>query len=269
MKTDENSPVYVIAGAYGGLGIALARRLSALNARLCLLGRDEEKLSAVADQFDSLYMVADASDFDELSSCMESCKERFGKVDGVACTVGSLFIKPAHLTRQSDWDAVLTANLSSAFSVLRASAKAMMGRGGSVVLLSSCAARVGMANHDALAAAKAGVEGLVRSAAASYARHGVRVNCVAPGIMNTPLAAKLARDPAVLDSILQAYPIPRMGTPDEVATVIEWLLSPQSGWVTGQSVAVDGGISTLRSSAQKPVITKGSNVLPVLKEANA
>ena len=110
--------------------------------------------------------------------------------------------------------------------------------------MSSAAARHGLANHEAIAAAKAAVEGLVRSAAATYAPRGVRVNAVAPGLVRTPLAARLTANPASLAASEAMHPLGRIGEPDDVAALVAWTLGPEATWVTGQGGGMDGGLSS-------------------------
>ncbi len=125
-----------------------------------------------------------------------------------------------------------------------------MGRqGGAVVLVSSAAARLGLPNHEALAAAKAGVIGLTLAAAASYAGQGLRVNCVAPGLVRTPLTVRLTGSEAALKASAALHPLGRVGEPEEVAAAIAWLLDPRQGWITGQVLGVDGGLATVRGRA--------------------
>ena len=119
--------------------------------------------------------------------------------------------------------------------------------GGSVVLVSSAAARLGLANHEAIAAAKAGVIGLTLSAAATYAARGLRVNCVAPGLVRTPLTARITGSPAATQASLGMHALGRLGEPDDVAAAIAYLLSPEAGWVSGEVLGVDGGLATLRA----------------------
>jgi NAD(P)-dependent dehydrogenase (short-subunit alcohol dehydrogenase family) len=104
-----------------------------------------------------------------------------------------------------------------------------------------------MINHEAIAAAKAGVVGLALSAAATYARYNIRVNCVAPGLTRTPLTASLTQNEQTLKASSALHPLGRIGEPDEVASAIRWFLSPEQSWVTGQVLAVDGGLSSLQS----------------------
>lgn len=121
-----------------------------------------------------------------------------------------------------------------------------MTTGGSIVLVSSCAARVGLTNHEAIAAAKAGVIGLTLSAAATYAPRGIRVNCVAPGLVRTPMTARLTVNEASLKASTAMHALGRIGEPADVAAALEWLLSPEQSWVTGQVLGIDGGLSTVR-----------------------
>jgi NAD(P)-dependent dehydrogenase (short-subunit alcohol dehydrogenase family) len=138
--------------------------------------------------------------------------------------------------------------LTSAFNVLRAAARIMMRQadGGSIVLCSSVAAKRGLVNHEAIAAAKAGVEGLALAAAASYARYQVRVNCVAPGLTRTGLTRALTHPEAVAKASAALHPLGRIGEPAAVASAIGWLLDPAQNWVTGQVIGVDGGLGKVQ-----------------------
>jgi NAD(P)-dependent dehydrogenase (short-subunit alcohol dehydrogenase family) len=122
----------------------------------------------------------------------------------------------------------------------------MRSSGGSIVLMASAVAQRGMINHEAIAAAKAGVVGLALSAAATYARYNIRVNCVAPGLTRTPLTASLTQNELTLKASAALHPLGRIGEPEEVASAIRWFLSPENSWVTGQVLAVDGGLSTVQ-----------------------
>jgi NAD(P)-dependent dehydrogenase (short-subunit alcohol dehydrogenase family) len=114
------------------------------------------------------------------------------------------------------------------------------------VLCATAAARAGFANHEAIAAAKGGVMGLMLSAAATYAPRGIRVNCVAPGLVETPLTARITGNETALEASRAMHALGRIGHPEEVASAIAWLLDPENSWITGQTIGVDGGLGTLR-----------------------
>jgi len=238
---------YVVFGAYGGVGSALSRRLAKKGANLLLAGRDEARLADLAAELGARTFAVDATNLRMVESCMKQASELFGQVNGVANCVGSLLLKPAHLLSEEEWDATITTNLKSALAVVRAATAAMAPHGGSIVLLSSAAARIGLANHEAISAAKAGVEGLALAAAASYASKGIRINCVAPGMTRTPLAAKLLQNEMMAKASAGMHALGRIGEPNEIASAIEWLLDPEQSWVTGQVLGVDGGLSRIRS----------------------
>jgi NAD(P)-dependent dehydrogenase (short-subunit alcohol dehydrogenase family) len=123
----------------------------------------------------------------------------------------------------------------------------MKADGGAVVLVSSAAARIGLANHEAIAAAKAGLEGLARSAAATYARQRIRFNVVAPGLVRTPLTQGLVANELAEKASLAMHPLGRLGEPDDVARAIAWLLDPAQNWITAQVLGVDGGLADVKA----------------------
>ncbi|BCW98892.1 MAG: short-chain dehydrogenase [Armatimonadota bacterium] len=244
----SDSRCFVIAGGSGGIGRTLCNLLSRKGHRLFITGRGPERLQAACEESGAQGMTWDAGLERDFSPVVESALERFGRLDGAVNLCGSVLLKPAHMTSDADLDAVLAANLLSAFSVTRSAAKALMkSGGGSIVLVSSAAARVGLANHEAIAAAKAGVIGLTLSAAATYAGSGIRVNCVAPGLVRTPATARITSNETSLKMSEQMHALGRIGEPMDVASAIAWLLDPEAGWVTGQVIGVDGGLATVRS----------------------
>ncbi len=238
---------FVVVGATGGIGEALSRRLARRGARILMAGRDPGKLARLAGDIGGETVALDATEPDQVEACLRRAAEAFGRLDGVANCVGSLLLKPAHAITAQEWQAMLATNLGSAFSVVRAAGLVMAPQGGSVVLVSSAAARIGLANHEAIAAAKAGIEGLALSAAATYAPTGIRVNCVAPGLTRTPLTARLWQQETTAKASAALHALGRLGAPEEVASAIDWLLDAEQSWVTGQVLGVDGGLSRVRS----------------------
>jgi NAD(P)-dependent dehydrogenase (short-subunit alcohol dehydrogenase family) len=243
-RMSEPSGGILILGASGGIGSATARLLAARGLRLVLAGRDPDRLRPLAEETGARVAAAcDPTRFAEVEACVADA----GPLAGIAHCVGSILLKPAHRTSEEELAEVLRVNLVSAFATVRA-AGATMRSGGALVLVSTVAARLGLANHEAIAAAKAGVIGLARSAAATYAPRGLRINVVAPGLVETPLSAAITGNPAARKASEAMHPLGRIGRPEEVASAIAFLLDPAQSWITGQVLGVDGGLSTLRSA---------------------
>jgi len=238
---------FVVIGGSGDIGGEVVRRLSARGARVLVAGRDPKRLAAAArPHARGATMVVDATSFEAVEECLRRGQELGeGRLAGVALCVGSILLKPAHTTSAEEWQQVIATNLTSAFAVVRAAAKTMR-TGGSVVLCSSAAASVGLANHEAIAAVKAGIEGLVRAAAATSAGRGLRCNAVAPGLVRTRLSAAITGNARALAASERMHPLGRLGEARDIAAAITWLLGPESGWVTGEILHVDGGLAQVR-----------------------
>jgi NAD(P)-dependent dehydrogenase (short-subunit alcohol dehydrogenase family) len=227
----------LIIAAGSGIGQATTDLLREGGHRVFTTARDTSKITPDA--------MLDASDFDAVDDVFAQAATSMGSIDGVVNCAGSLLLKSAHLTSRSQYDAVINASLTTAFATVRAAGK-HMGNGGSVVLVSSAAAMEGLANHEAIAAAKAGIIGLTLSAAASYAPANLRFNAVAPGLTETPLTASLTANDTARRFSESMHALGRLGTPGDVARAIAFLLDPMNNWITGQVLAVDGGLSRVR-----------------------
>ena len=256
--TSEFMSRVLIAGI-GGIGAALSRRLIVRGTGVHLVGRDEGKLSALATELQALAAKRGLSPALVTSSradmVVEADVERVGaeaaaggRLTGLVYAVGSIPLKPLRGSTSRDFVDTYTLNVVGGALLLKACLPLLTGgpAPGSAVFFSSVAASCGFTNHTAIAAAKGGVEALVRSAAAELAPK-VRVNCVAPSLTDTPLAARLLGSDAARKALGDAHPLPRVGTADDSAAAAEWFLDDKwSGWTTGQVLAVDGGRSTLR-----------------------
>lgn len=239
--------IALITGASGGLGQALASKLAAEGWQLLVTSRDGERLSqAYGDKH--LQIVADCSTVDGARHIFDVAKAEQMLPTALAHCVGNIRLGALHRMSETDFMDCLSANLISAFHTLSAFVGALREARlpGAVVLVSSAAARIGTPNHEAVAAAKAGLEGLVRGAAASYASAGIRVNAVAPGIMDTPAATAIVGSEIARAAAARQYPLPGIGSVDELADLMAWLLGEQAARVTGQVWAMDGGFSTIR-----------------------
>lgn len=240
---------YLVIGAAGGIGSEVCRRLVAAGARVLMCGRRAEPLEQLAAELGQPTSIVDARNWADTAAAVTRAAEEFGKLDGAVNLAGSLLLKPAHLTTPEDWQEAIEQNLTTAMGLVRAAAPAMKaGGGGAIVLMSSGAATIGLSNHEAIAAVKAGIEGLARAAAATYASAGVRVNAVAPGLTQTPLTARVWSNPRGAEASLAMHPLGRLGTPGDIASAIQWLLSPEQTWVTGHTLTVDGGLSHLKTA---------------------
>ena len=236
---------HLIFGATGGIGRALCRHLKHAGDEPILFGRDPGKLNPLAADLATKAYVSDCGDWEALENLVAKVADEDGPIDGVAVCIGSLLLKSAHLTSQDEFQSTLETNLTTTFGILRASVRPMMKHGGSIVLVSSAAARIGIANHEAIAAAKAGVVGLTLSAAATYAARGIRVNCVAPGLTETPMTERLTANEAGRQASEAMHAMNRLGQPEDVARAIAWLLDREQAWVTGQTLGVDGGLGSV------------------------
>ena len=239
----------LVIGGSGGIGAAVARQIVAAAGQVFLAGRNTEKLSATAAELGANWTAVEATDAASVDACADAATEALGGLTGITNCVGSILLKPAHLTQPEEWQATLAANLTTAFNTVRTAGRLLKASGGSVVLLSSAAARIGLANHEAVAAAKAGVIGLTLSAAATYARAKIRFNAVAPGLVRTPLSAGLLANELAEKASVAMHPLGRLGEPEDVARAVCWLLDPQNSWVTGQVLGVDGGLADLKARA--------------------
>jgi len=166
---------------------------------------------------------------------------------GVAYCPGSINLKPFNRFTDDDFLAEYNLNVLGAIRTLRQTVNALKpAQGASVVLFSTVAAQTGMPFHASIASAKAAVEGLARSLAAEYAAANIRFNCIAPSLTDTPLAEKLLSTPEKREASAKRHPLNKVGSPADIAQAALYLLSPQSGWVTGQTLAIDGGMAKLR-----------------------
>jgi NAD(P)-dependent dehydrogenase (short-subunit alcohol dehydrogenase family) len=239
-------PIALVTGARGGVGREVVAQLRAQGHRVAAVGRDATALQTLdADA----HIAADTTTPEGAASAVNACRDQLGAAPQLlAHCVGSTLIAPLHRSSTAQVQEVLRVNLHSALFMLQAWVDALriVGQPGAAVLVSSVVARIGVANHEAIAAAKGGVEALARSAGATYAPMGIRVNAVAPGLTETPMTANMLRLDAMREGAGKQYPLGGVQTAAQVADAVTWLLSPQAARITGQVLAVDGGFTTVR-----------------------
>jgi NAD(P)-dependent dehydrogenase (short-subunit alcohol dehydrogenase family) len=237
----------LVFGATGGIGGAVAEGLAASGRPVHLAGRDSERLAALAARLGAPATVTDVLAPGAIARAVaEAVAPHGGRLAGLVFAVGSIVLKPLKRATVEDHLAAYRLNVAAAAEALAAAEAALKAGEGSVVLFSSVAARSGFANHAVIGPAKAAVEGLTVAAAAELAP-SVRVNCIAPSLTRTGIAAPLVGNEAMAKAIAAQHPIPRLGEAEDSAALARFLLGPESGWITGQVFAVDGGRSSLRT----------------------
>lgn len=235
-----SAPVLVF-GATGGIGSALARLLAAEGTPLHLAGRDAARLAALGRELGAAGTPGDVRELADLERTVAAAGPALA---GLVFAVGSIDLGPIRRLAPQQFADAFALNATAAAMAVRCAVPALTAGGGAVVLFSSVAAGTGFRNHAVTGSVKAAVEGLTRSLAAELAPK-VRVNCVAPTLTRTPLAAALTASPQLVDGIARQHPLGRIGEPEDVARVAAALLGPAGSFLTGQVIHADGGRGAL------------------------
>lgn len=243
----------LVTGGGSGIGLACATRLAADGAAITLMGRSGERLEAGRAELLAVVPTAqvsitpgDVADESAIEAAVATASDS-GPIHHIVAAAGVGAGGPLTDLTLDSWQHVLDVNLTGAMLTVKHAARAMAvhGEGGSMVAISSIAGTLTHRLMTAYCVSKAGLEMLVRNAADELGAQGVRVNAVRPGLVPTEIADGLVRSPDIVADYLDQMPVSRLGTTDDIAEGVRYLLGPEAGWVTGQILSIDGG-HTLR-----------------------
>lgn len=233
--------VAIITGGGSGIGAATARRFAAEGATVAVLDRDADRASKVATDVNGHAYALDVRDGGEVSEVIDRVAQTLGQVDILVNNAGTGDLRPLHTVDDKLWRRLIDVNLTGTFNATRAAIPFMLETGGgAIVNNASVSGLAPTRNEAAYSAAKAGVIALTKSGALEYGPT-VRVNCVAPGHVRTPMTAVWEQMPDAFAPIAEAIPLGRIGEADEVAEAILFLASDRASYITGQTLVVDGG----------------------------
>jgi NAD(P)-dependent dehydrogenase (short-subunit alcohol dehydrogenase family) len=239
--------VAFVTGASRGIGRSIALALGQAGAAVACAARALDQVESAAAEIESAGGRACALRLDvthgaQVLGAVRDAESALGPIDILVNNAGITLEKKTVEVSDEDWDAVLATNLTAMFRCARAVAPGMIARGrGKVINVGSMYGRLGVPRYAAYCASKAAVDGLTRSLAAEWARHGIQVNCLAPGYMNTDIPRTAMAEPETRERFLSKVPARRLGEPAEAAALAVYLASPASDFMTGQTVYLDGG----------------------------
>lgn len=238
--------VAIVTGGGRGIGLAIAQSLADDGASVVVSGRDAARLDAAAKDLEArggaaLSVAADATKREDVDRLVEATRERFGRVDVAVNNAGITRDQLLVRMKDDDWDQVLDTNLRGVFLMTRAVSKVMMRqKSGRIINIASTAGAMGNPGQVNYSAAKAGVIGLTKAAARELAHWNILVNAVAPGLIETDMAAAIPAE--AREAMLQQVPLKRIGQGREVAEVVRFLAGEGASYITGQTIHVNGGL---------------------------
>lgn len=249
MSADLHGKVAIVTGAGRGLGREIASALAGAGASTVVASRTRAELDAFVAETEAtggeaLAVPTDVTDADAVEALVAATVERFGRIDIVVNNSGIVDTSPLLDQSPEAWDRVVATNLRGTYLVTRAAGRHLTAQGsGKVVNIASNFALMGVANHAAYSASKAAVIAFTRSMAVEWARHGVQVNAIAPGYFETDLNAAMRDDADMMARVTRAIPARRMGAPAELRPWVLLLAGPESDFMTGEVIVLDGGQS--------------------------
>ena len=243
---DLTGKMALVTGATGTIGGAIVRALHAQGATVALSGTRREILDELADTLRERIHVlpCNLADREEVEHLVPKCEELMGQLDILVANAGITRDNLLVQLRDEDWDHVIAVNLTATFRLTRAAVRGMMRRRfGRIIGISSVVGVTGNAGQGNYTASKAGLVGMIKSVAAEYAKRGVTANAIAPGLIASAMTDKL--NPKQRETILARVPAARLGTGADVAAAAVYLASEEAGYVTGQTIHVNGGMAMI------------------------
>ena len=246
----EKDAVALVTGAATGIGLETALAFAQAGCRVVLSDRDAARGAEAAERLraaghDTQFIACDVADAEQVAALHRRIAETWGRLDA-ACNNAGIEgeIAPTGEASLANFDRVINVNLRGVFACMHEQIRLMLPRRhGAIVNIASVAGLVGFAGLPAYCASKGGVVQLTRAAAVEYSEQGIRVNAICPGVIRTEMIDRIThKEPSVEAQYAAMHPMNRMGTPREIADTVVWLCSPQAGFVTGQALAVDGGL---------------------------
>ncbi|HET9334803.1 MAG TPA: 3-oxoacyl-[acyl-carrier-protein] reductase [Sphingomicrobium sp.] len=241
---DLSGMAALVTGASGGLGSAIAKALSAQGARLALSGSNQAKLETFAQELggDHVTLICDLSNAEQVDQLVPRAVEALGKLDILVNNAGVTRDNLAMRMKDEEWDQVIKVNLEGAFRLMRAAMKPMMkARHGRIINITSVVGVTGNPGQANYVASKAGLIGMSKAFAQEVASRGITVNCVAPGFMASAMTDALTD--AQKEGILSKIPTGAMGSGEDIGAAVVYLASREAGYVTGQTLHVNGGMA--------------------------
>ena len=235
----------MIVGSTGGIGKKVTEMFYNEGANLILFSRNTDLLSEQKKKYGerALIVSGDALSEEDLTNAVDLANQQFGEISILFHAVGSIVLKPTNNLTADIFRQTLELNLVSPFISIKAVLSDMLKKGGSIVVTSSVAGSKGLTNHEAIAAAKGGLESFLKSFAVTYAKKNIRINAVALGLVDTPLASFLTQNKMSLKASENMHPMGRIGQPGDVVGAVSFLASDEAEWITGSVLSVDGGMA--------------------------
>jgi 3-oxoacyl-[acyl-carrier protein] reductase len=235
----------LVTGATGGIGGAIAKALHKQGATVVISGRQQDKLDALATELGTKVHVVpcDLGNKAQVAKLVDEATAKLGRLDILVNNAGLTKDNLFMVMKDEQWDEVIAVNLTSTFMLMRAAARGMMRARtgyGRIINISSVSGIIGNPGQGNYAASKAGMIGMSKSLAREVASRGITVNCIAPGFISTPMTDAL--NEKQVSAIRDAIPAQKFGTPDDIAVATVYLASPEAGYMTGQTLHVNGGM---------------------------